>query len=1339
VVVSRIDLLGEPRSMGGARKTPDSAAAQHDTASAEAARKAGNARGSHVPRNVLALQRSAGNAAVNALLAARMRSPGDPAVADIDAALREVRQGDPVVDTVEKGLKAAKAAGVPVDLEGTKPPASALAVTRTGFGPDAVPTKKPVPPPKPVPKASPLGKAGAKPAKGAGGSGAAGPALGGVPTAMPASPAGGVTATSAGAPGAHTSDQLLAPPVPPPGVRPAADPSFRQVTSSVKGVAAARKAHSPASVKAKEAQDAASPPADDLAGQAKAAKIDTMDAQQAGTFDKKAFIAAVKTAIEAKSPKTLKEADDYKKSGKAGEVKGEVKGLVTSGTQGQARDIDTATEAPPDQSKAVAKPVTPMAPEEAGPPPSAAAAGAAPKPAPAEQLNLAAGPHEADQEMAQGEVTEQQLAESNEPQFQQALTDKQAAAAHAQTAPTEFRQQEQAVITQHKADATAQATAGVTGMQSSKGAALAALVAAKGKTKTKDEAKRAEVTTKIQGIFTATEADVKKLLDGLDPKVDAAFTDGEGKARQAFESYVDAKMTAYKKDRYGGWLGGLRWAKDKLLGMPEKVNEFYAAGRELYLKQMDGVITKVADVVAIDLTAAKQRIAKGRADIAAYVKSLPADLKGVGSEASKEIGDRFTQLESDVDAKQESVVDTLATKYTEARKGLDERIEALQAENKGLVDKAIGAIKAVINTIRELVSMLTGVLARAAGVIGDIVKAPIKFLGNLIAGVKGGILKFKDNIVDHLRKGLMSWLFGALAEAGVELPDKFDLMGIVKLLASIFGMTWTNIRNRIVKQVGEKAMGAIEKGVEIFSVLRTQGVAGLWQMLLEKLGDIKEMILEQVKDFVITKIITAGITWLIGLLNPAAAFIKACKMIYDIVMFFVDNGSRILKFVNTVIDSVADIVKGNVSGVVNKINDVLGQMVPIIIGFLASLVGLGGIGAKIRSIIETLQKPVTKALNFVIKTGLKLAGPIIRGIKGISGKVKAKVAAGKAWVKGKVEAGKQWAKGKVDAGKAWAKGKITGKAVASGTGPTAALAETDRMLAGKPNHAGALTKVADIGRRHSTPLRLVVEKRSSDGEHVHVQAMATESHVLPAYDPTALTEAALWEHADRTVKLEGETKETRADRAAAARAELARRIGGQATVVLVGHLATKGPRPTRGARGEDTAGGGMGHIAARHVIGQTRIDMAPAALGATVNPDWIAYRAVANVPPCGGMSGGFADAGAAGFAVQAAVSQLAQDWPAFRVDLLTNGRIQRIVPVAGAGVCFVNNQSAPSPALLPTWLGGPTNRKLHRGDVHATDDPPLADTGAPGGTEVRILLNADAPNGWFVHSAWPTI
>ena len=1012
---------------------------------------------------VFALQRFAGNSAVSALMAGKFRTSGDD-VADIDKALREVRGDEPDLPIVEKGLKATKAAGVPVDLEGeaNKPPATALAVTKTGFGPSAVAPKKPVPPTKPTKPVSPLGKAGAKAPK------PAGPAK--PPAAKAPGAGGGGGGAASMAPAPLAAEKLLEPPVAPAGVTPGEDPAFKQVKGNVTGFAKAKKAHPTAASKAQEAQGAALPPTDDVAGQAKAAKADTMDAQQAGTFDKQAFIAAVKTAIEAKSPKSLEEADEYKESGKAGEVKGEVKGMVTQGKEGSAKDIETATEAPPDQSKAVPKEVTPLQQEDPGKAVPIPAAGAAPKPAPAEQVNLEAGKHEANQEMADAQVTDAQLAKSGEPEFQGALKDKQQAAEHADKAPGEYRQQEKETIAQGKEEAAAETTAGVTGMQGAKGAALAKLVAAKGKTKSKDEAKRAEVTAKIQEIFTATEADVKKILDGIDPKVEASFEQGEAAARAKFETYVAAKMSAYKKDRYGGWLGGLRWAKDKLFGMPDKVNEFYEAGRELYLKEMDGVISRVADIVGGDLTAAKQRIAKGRNDIAAYVKTLSPDLQKVGSEAAKEIGEKFEELESDVNDKQNELVETLASKYVEARKGLDERIEALQAENKGLVDKAIGAIKAVINTIRELASMLKNVLVRAASAIGDIISDPVGFLGNLISGIKGGINKFFENIGAHLKKGLMGWLFGQLANAGIELPETFDLKGIIKLLASIFGLTWANIRNRIVKQIGAKAMDAVEAGVDIFQKLKAQGVAGLWDMLVEKLGNIKDMIMEQVEDFVLTKIITAGITWLISLLNPAAAFIKACKLIYDVVMFFVTNASRIIKFVNTVIDGIVDIAKGNVSAVVAKIEDALSQMVPILIGFIASVLGIGGIGEKIRSIVAKLQKPVNKALDFVIRTGLKLAGPIIRGLKGIGAKAKAKIASGKAYVKGKVEAGKAYVKGKAAAAKERVLAKLS---------PNDVKAQARRMLSGKSFATDADAKSAinsvysALGPKGLTSLRFV--------------------------------------------------------------------------------------------------------------------------------------------------------------------------------------------------------------------------------------------------------------------------
>ena len=48
------------------------------------------------------------------------------------------------------------------------------------------------------------------------------------------------------------------------------------------------------------------------------------------------------------------------------------------------------------------------------------------------------------------------------------------------------------------------------------------------------------------------------------------------------------------------------------------------------------------------------------------------------------------------------------------------------------------------------------------------------------------------------------------------------------------------------------------------------------------------MVLDAIFDFIKEKVIIAGVTWIIGLLNPASAFFKACKAIYDIVMFFVE-------------------------------------------------------------------------------------------------------------------------------------------------------------------------------------------------------------------------------------------------------------------------------------------------------------------------------------------------------------------------------------------------------------------------------------------------------------------
>ncbi len=136
-----------------------------------------------------------------------------------------------------------------------------------------------------------------------------------------------------------------------------------------------------------------------------------------------------------------------------------------------------------------------------------------------------------------------------------------------------------------------------------------------------------------------------------------------------------------------------------------------------------------------------------------------------------------------------------------------------------------------------------------------------------------------------------------------------------------------------------------------------------------------------IKDFVMTKVITAGVTWIISLLNPASAFIKACKAIYDVVMFFVERGAQIMALVNAILDSIISIAKGNIAGAAAYVESVLAKTVPVVISFLASVLGLGGISEKIKAIIEKIREPINAAIDWVIKKAVEL----VRSVAGFVG------------------------------------------------------------------------------------------------------------------------------------------------------------------------------------------------------------------------------------------------------------------------------------------------------------------------------------------------------------------
>ncbi|MBT2449234.1 hypothetical protein J7F03_19475 [Streptomyces sp. ISL-43] len=775
-------------------------------------------------------------------------------------------------------------------------------------------------------------------------------------------------------------------PAAPTGLTPDTDPRFKKAAGDIRAKKDTLAKHPTAASQAKAAQDAAKAPGDDKEAQAKAAQAGEMGAAKPGSFDKAAFIAAVEAAIAAKAPKSLDEADKFASSGKVDEVKGQVSGQVKAGKESSARDIAEKTAAAPDQSRAVEKPVTPLPGQPAPVTPAAPDPRASSvAPAPAEQTDLRNGPQETDGMMAEAKLTPEQLAHSNEPKFTEALDAKKESDTYAATAPGQFRAAEAARVATEQGGAAAAGPAGMQAMTAARAGASQQVAAGQAHAQGKDEAKRAAVTAELKSVFEATKGDVERTLGALDGEVETAFETGQKAAHDAFTADHQAGMKRYKDRRYAGAAGAAQWLVDLVMDLPPEANQVFQESKKTYEAQMRKVVSDIADLIGRRLGEATARIATGKAKISEIVAGQPRELQQFAQQAGQEIGAEFSSLESSVSEKSQGLVQDLADKYVAARSELDKEIEGLQAENKGLLSKAKDAIKETAETVMKLKDMLLGVLARAAGAIDKIITKPIEFLGNLVNAVKAGVMGFAARIGDHLKSGLKQWLFGQLSAGGIEIPETFDAKGIVKMILSILGLTWSNIRTRVVARIGERAMKGLETGFELVQVLVTEGIGGLWKWIVGKLSDLKDTVIGAIKDFVIEKIVTAGITWIVSMLNPASAFVRACKAIYDVVMFFVNRAAQIKSFVDSVLDSIESIASGGSGAVAGLIENSLAKAVPVVLDFLASLLGLGGISEKIKSILATIQAPVMKAVDWVIDKIVKAGKKILSSLKGERG------------------------------------------------------------------------------------------------------------------------------------------------------------------------------------------------------------------------------------------------------------------------------------------------------------------------------------------------------------------
>jgi hypothetical protein len=411
--------------------------------------------------------------------------------------------------------------------------------------------------------------------------------------------------------------------------------------------------------------------------------------------------------------------------------------------------------------------------------------------------------------------------------------------------------------------------------------------------------------------------------------------------------------------------------------------------------------------------------------------------------------------------------------------------KSLELEDIVLVPRAFAKVAAVFgnfignfiswagNAVWNLLEIIFEVVApsvipyikKAQAAFRTILKDPIGFVGNLVRAGRMGFEMFAGNILEHLKAALIKWIVGPLADAGVYIPKAFSLIEIVKLVLSVLGLTWQNIRSKLVKIIPEPVLVGLEKTASILVTLVKDGPAAAWEQIKTELSELKDQLIAQVSEMVTTEVVKAAVMKLVSMLNPAGAVVQAIIAVYNTITFFIEKAKQIGAVVAAFIDSIAAIAAGQVSAAASKVEQTLANTLTVVIAFLAKFAGLGGIPAKVTGIIKKIRKPIDKGLDKIVAW----LGIMLQKAKGA--------------IAGKLSGGKDKKDDRNDEQKK--KDKL------------AAIGEAEKLLPKKGfDEKTVRGKLSPIKSRYKLlTLNLVVDSQQTQTEIVHFTASASEEEI----------------------------------------------------------------------------------------------------------------------------------------------------------------------------------------------------------------------------------------------------
>ncbi|HRK26907.1 MAG TPA: DNA/RNA non-specific endonuclease [Chitinophagales bacterium] len=717
------------------------------------------------------------------------------------------------------------------------------------------------------------------------------------------------------------------------------------------------KRHRSANNKSEEAQHAAEAPRNERLSRAQNIQLASVSQTPVPDFDTTAFKTLLQQKINAITPQTEAEAQQYNAQVQGQELQQSTQQIFESETAQTTTPLATATTQTPPTQSITEETTAPITTEETPVLSPVSGADAVPPRREDNRVNFKDTVEQAELQMQEANLTNEQL--TLDPAFTPALTARQNLQQHSLTAPGLYRQNEQQIHEQAAADNQNLLDGHADQMLQHRSAGLQQVTNRQHTARTRHTNQRAEIAAHINQIYTRTQTQVTAKIQATETQAKTTFEQGTAQALQDF--------TAEVQQINGNWV-------TQLLSWIGFMTDFKKAAQKFHTS-IHALINRVANMVTTGLNEAKQMVATGKEAVVTYINQLPRHLQKIGREEAQAMQERFNQMEQQIQQKYIELADSLAQSYHQTRQQFNQALHAAKAENRSLWQRTKDAVSGVIQTIADLKNLLTNTLQAGKEAISAIIRNPVTFFKNLWAGIKIGFQNFIANISTHLQRGMLVWLFAEAAKAGIQLPQEFSAKSIIVFITELLGLTYANIRRILVKLMGERVISAVESTAQIFILFIREGVSGVWQYIKTQLTNLKETIMEKIQSMIKETIVEAAYKWLLSLFTPAGAFIKACMTIYDLFTFFVSKIQYVAQLIRTIAGLIIPISQNNVTAVAAGIENALSQTLPLTLGFMANLLGIGKITGKVKNAVYSVQASIER----VIIRLLKKAAQMFRG------------------------------------------------------------------------------------------------------------------------------------------------------------------------------------------------------------------------------------------------------------------------------------------------------------------------------------------------------------------------